>query len=66
MGIAEGVTNVSILEWWVNNEDIPPNWAVSIQEDSFVPAILCCSRKSFGILKDSFNTDQNLALEDYL
>ena len=29
MGIAEGVTNINILEWWVKNKDILPNWAVA-------------------------------------
>jgi len=29
IGIAVGVTNVSSLDWWVNNEDKLPNWAVA-------------------------------------
>ena len=66
MGIAEGVTNVNILEWWVNNGDIPPNWAVACKK------IILCQPSSaaveifFSNLKIYFNTDQNLALEDYI
>ena len=32
MGIAEGVTNINILEWWAKNEDILPNWAVAYKK----------------------------------
>ena len=42
MGIAEGVTNVNILEWWVNNEDILPNWAVAYKIFFCASIMLLC------------------------
>ena len=54
MGIAEGVTNVNILEWWSKNEDILPNWAVACEKivlchpsSAAVDNFFQCSEKLF-------------------
>ena len=32
MGLAEGVTKIDILEWWVKNEEKLPNWAATYKK----------------------------------
>ena len=48
MGIAEGVTNINILEWLVKNEDIQPNWAVAYKK-----IILCRFKLVLKIIIES-------------
>ena len=49
MGLAEGVTKIDILEWWVKNEEklYYTKLGRNIQENCVVPAILCCNRENF-------------------
>ena len=42
MGLAEGVTKIDILEWWVKNEE-----KLYTKLGRIVPAILCCNRENF-------------------
>ena len=63
MGLAEGVTKIDILEWWVKNEE---KWAAAYKKIVLCQPSSATTERIFSILKNSFNTDQNLALEDYI
>ena len=66
MGLAEGVTKIDILEWWVKNEEKLPNWAAAYKKIVLCQPSSAATERIFSILKISFNADQNLALEDYI
>ena len=66
MGLAEGVTKIDILEWRVKNEEKLPNWATAYKKIVLCQPSSAATERIFSILKNSFNADQNLALEDYI
>ena len=66
MGLAEGVTKIDIREWWVKNEEKLPNWATASKKIVLFQPSSAATERIFSILKNSFNADQNLALEDYI
>ena len=59
------MTNVNILEWWVKNEDILPNWAAAYKNIVLCQPSSAAVENLFNILNISFDTYQNLTLEDY-
>ena len=43
-----------------------PNWAAAYQKIVLCQPSSAATERIFSILKNSFNADQNLALEDYI
>ena len=62
-GLAEGVTKIAILEWWVKNEEKLPNWAAAYKKIVLCQPSSAATERIFSILKKSFSA--NLALKDY-
>ena len=60
MGLAEGVTKIDILEWWVKNEEKLPNWAATYKKIVLCQPSFAATERIFSILKNSFN-----AMSDY-
>ena len=64
MGIAEGVTNVNILELWVNNEDLSPNLAVAYKKIILCQPSSAAVENVFSILKNSLTLIRILPWRD--
>ena len=62
LGLADGVAKVDLLDWWIKL----PSWAAAYKKVILCQPSSAAVERVFGILKSSFNTDQNQALEDYL
>ena len=61
LGLAVDVTKFNILEWRLKHEEKLTYWAAAYKK-----VVLChaATERVFSILNSSFNSEQNLALED--
>ena len=66
LGLAVGVTKIDILEWWLKNEEKLPHWAAAYKKIILCQPSSAATERVFSIMKSSFNSEQNLALEDYM
>ena len=62
LGLADGVAKVDLLDWWIKL----PSWAAAYKKVILCQPSSAAVEQVFSILKSSFDTDQNQALEDYL
>ena len=62
LGLADGVAKVDLLDWWIKL----PSWAAAYKKVILCQPSSAAVERVFSILKSSFDTDQNQALEDYL
>ena len=61
LGLADGVAKVDLLDWWIKL----PSWAAAYKKVILCQPSSAAVERVFSILKSSFDTDQNQAL-DYL
>uniref|UniRef100_A0A1X7TZ63 HAT C-terminal dimerisation domain-containing protein n=1 Tax=Amphimedon queenslandica TaxID=400682 RepID=A0A1X7TZ63_AMPQE len=65
---AEGVSDVTIdvIEWWKGHEKELPAWVAAAKMVLVVQPTLGAAERVFSILNNTFNYQQNNALQDYM
>ena len=68
LSLAEGVTKIDVLDWWVKNADKLQSWATAYKKIVLCQSSSAASERIFSLLKSSLILviTMDLALEDYI
>ena len=67
MAAVEDVSNtIDIIEWWRDNEHKLPHWSAACKRALLVNPSSVAVERMFSFLNNSFNKQQEFAMEDYI
>ena len=67
LALASGITiGVEPSGWWKENKSEFPHWSPAFSEVVLIQPSSAAAERVFSLLKNSFNEQQDLALQDYL
>ena len=57
---------INLLEWWSQHSEEIPSWTSACKQILLLQASSAASERVFSLLQNSFNNQQEQALEDYI
>lgn len=57
---------INVLEWWSQHSEEIPSWASACKQILLLQPSSAASERVFSLLQNSFNNQQEQALEDYI